>query len=168
LFERRYVLKKIFTIIGSVMAILVLMGIGTGSDGDVILGNWLTDEGEAEVEIYKCGGEYCGKIVWLKEPKNDEGKDKTDTNNPDPEKRDRRIVGLNIVWGFKYDKYGKWVKGKIYDPDNGKTYSCKMTLESDNLNVRGYVGISLLGRTTVWTRVERSPKKVNGNTIKTT
>jgi uncharacterized protein (DUF2147 family) len=105
-------------------------------------------------EIFKCGDEYCGKIVWLKEPKNDEGKDKTDINNPDPEKRGRNIIGLNIVWGFKFDKYGKWVGGKIYDPDNGKTYSCKMTLESEKLNVRGYMGISLLGRTTVWTRVE--------------
>ena len=107
-------------IIGSVVVILAWMGVGHGAGGDVILGNWLTDEGKAEVEIYKCGDEYCGKIMWLKEPKNDEGKDKTDINNPDPEKRGRNIIGMNIVWGFKYDKYGKWVKGKIYDPDNGK------------------------------------------------
>ena len=159
-------MKKVCTVIGSVMVILAWMGVGLGADGDVILGNWLTDEGKAEVELYKCGVEYCGKIVWLKEPKNDEGKDKTDINNPDPEKKGRNIIGLNIVWGFKYDKYGKWVKGNIYDPDNGKTYSCKMTLEGDKLNVRGYVGISLLGRTTIWTRVEKSPKQVKGYRIK--
>ena len=159
-------MKKVCTVIGSVMVILAWMGVGLGADGDVILGNWLTDEGKAEVELYKCGDEYCGKIVWLKEPKNDEGKDKTDINNPDPEKNGRMIIGLNIVWGFKYDKYGKWVKGNIYDPDNGKTYSCKMALEGDKLSVRGYVGISLLGRTTVWTRVEKSPKQVKGHRIK--
>jgi hypothetical protein len=45
-----------------------------------------------------------------------------------------------------------WSQGKIYDPKNGKTYSCKMTLEGNELKVRGYVGFSLLGRTTVWTR----------------
>ena len=153
-------MKKVCTIIGSMLILLTWMGAGHGAEGDAILGNWLTEEGKAEVEIYKCNREYCGKIVWLKEPINDEGKDKTDVNNPDPEKKGRKIVGLNIVWGFKYDKYGKWVGGKIYDPDNGKTYSCKMTLEDDNLNVRGYVGISLLGRTTVWTKVKKAPKQI--------
>lgn len=153
-------MKNVFAVLGSILVLLVFMGAGQGAEGDAILGNWLTEEGRAEVEIYKCDNEYCGKIVWLREPKNAEGKDKTDVNNPVSEKRGRKIVGLNIVLGFKYDKYGRWVGGKIYDPDNGKTYSCKMTLENDTLNVRGYLGISLLGRTTVWTRAKKSPKQV--------
>jgi uncharacterized protein (DUF2147 family) len=133
---------------------LVWIGVGEALEEDAILGKWLTGEEKAEVEIYRCKDRYCGKIVWLKEPKNEDGKDKTDVNNPEPEKRDQRIIGLNIVWDFKYDKDHKWVDGKIYDPDNGKTYSCKMTLENDSLKLRGYVGFSWLGRTTVWTRKE--------------
>jgi len=59
---------------------------------------------------------------------------------------------LDIVWGFKYKGKNRWVKGKIYDPDNGKTYSCKMKLVDNELKVRGFIGISLFGRTTVWTK----------------
>jgi uncharacterized protein (DUF2147 family) len=57
---------------------------------DAILGNWFTEEKRAVVEIYPCDGRYCGKVAWLKEPKNEDGTDKLDTKNPDPSKRDRR------------------------------------------------------------------------------
>ncbi len=121
-------------------------------DADAILGEWLTDGGESLVEIYKCGDRYCAKIVWLKDPQNEDGSDKLDTNNPDPSKRSQRIIGLNIVWEFRHKRGTKWEDGKIYDPENGKTYSCKMELEGNKLNVRGYMGVSFFGRTTVWTK----------------
>jgi len=123
-----------------------------GTEADAILGNWLTEEDKATVEVYKCGDRYCGKTIWLKEPKNEDGTDKLDTKNPDLAKRNRKIIGLNIVWDFIYADNNRWVGGKIYDPDNGKTYSCKMRLEGDKLKVRGYIGVSLIGRTTVWRR----------------
>jgi len=135
--------------------IILLMAVNADcqeSEADAILGNWLTEGDKAVVEIYLCDGRYCGKIGGLKEPNNPDGTDKLDTNNPDPSRRNRKIIGLNIVWGFRYDGEKRWVNGSIYDPDNGKTYSCKMNLENDKLKVRGYVGISLFGRTTVWTR----------------
>ena len=79
--------------------------------------------------------------------------DKFDTNNPDEAKRGQPIIGLNLVNGFVYKGKGKWADGTIYDPDNGKTYSCKMTLKDANtLKVRGFIGVSLIGRTQVWTR----------------
>jgi uncharacterized protein (DUF2147 family) len=57
------------------------------------------------------------------------------------------------VWDFVYDGEGVWEDGDIYDPKSGKTYSCYMKLQSmDKLKVRGYIGISLIGRTTYWTR----------------
>jgi uncharacterized protein (DUF2147 family) len=121
-------------------------------EGDAIIGEWYTGEGKALVKIYKCDDLYCGKIIWLKEPKYDDGTDKIDKNNSDESKRSRKIIGLDIVWGFKYKGKNKWVKGKIYDPDNGKTYSCKMKLVDNELKMRGYIGISLFGRTTVWTK----------------
>jgi len=121
-------------------------------NSDAVVGEWYTAEGTSIVEIYKCDDLYCGKIVWLKNPKNKEGKDKVDTKNLDEAKRNRKLMGLEILWGFKYKGEDQWEGGKIYDPKNGKTYSCKIKLEGNELKVRGFVGFSLFGRTTVWTK----------------
>lgn len=124
-----------------------------GDDADAVIGEWYTKDSKALVQIYKAGDVYNGKIIWLKNPKNDDGTDKLDTNNPDESKRSNPIIGLNLVNGFTYKGKNKWGDGTIYDPDNGKTYSCKMTLSDENeLKVRGFIGVSLLGRTQVWTR----------------
>ena len=132
--------------------VLLSAGIAFAENPDAIVGEWYTAEGKSVVEIYKCGELYCGKIIWLKNPKTDEGKEKTDKKNPDESKRGNRLMGLEILSGFKYVGENSWKEGRIYDPKNGKTYSCKMKLDGSELKVRGYVGFSLLGRTTVWTR----------------
>lgn len=149
---RGFIMRKISILIGCVVAVLATGAQGQDPGADEILGEWLTDKGEAIVEIYRCGEMYCGKIVWLKEPTNPDGTDKLDTENPEPSKSGCPIIGLVMVWNFRYDGDGRWVNGRIYDPDNGKIYSCKMNVEGDKLNVRGYIGFSLFGRTTVWTR----------------
>lgn len=139
-------------------------------DGDAILGIWKTEEDEngySHVEIYKNDGKYHGKIVWMLKPtypEDDEegmaGHKKIDRNNPDEELRDRPIIGLDIVKDFEYAGDNKWHKGTIYDPANGKTYKCKMELTEEGvLNVRGYIGISLIGRTTEWTRPQKKNTK---------
>lgn len=145
-------MRKFASIIACIVAVLAAGAQGQDTGADEILGEWLTDKDEAIVEIYRCGELYCGRIVWLKESTNPDGTDKLDTENPEPSKRDRPIIGLVMVWDFRYQGNGRWEDGRIYDPDNGKTYSCKMKLEGDKLNVRGYIGLSLFGRTTVWTR----------------
>ena len=122
------------------------------SHPDAVTGEWYTSEGASVVEIYKCGDLYCGRIVWLKNPKNEEGKDKVDIKNPDETRKNRKIMGLEILTGFKYKDENRWEDGKIYDPKTGKTYSCKMQLEGNELKIRGYVGFSLFGRTAVWTK----------------
>lgn len=125
-----------------------------------ILGLWLTENDDAVVEIYKCGEKICGKIVDLKEtlyPANDKqgmaGQPKVDRENPDRSLRARPIIGLVMVEGFTANKKG-WGGGTIYDPDKGKTYRCKMKLVDGGkkLYVRGFVGVSVLGRTTYWRR----------------
>jgi uncharacterized protein (DUF2147 family) len=135
-------------------------------DGDAILGVWATDPegegGQAHIEIYEVGGKYSGKIVWLEEPlylEGDEdgeaGEPKVDTNNPDPALQSRPIMGLELMSGFSFDGKETWKKGTIYDPDNGKTYKCKVKIGDDGeLKVRGYIGVSMIGRTSQWTRVE--------------
>ena len=121
---------------------------------DDIVGIWLTNSKElAKIQIYKSGDYYFGKIVWLKNP-TENGKSKVDSQNPDKSKQNQPIVGLIILKEFKFDNgYDEWKNGKIYDPENGKTYSCYMSLNDRNtLRVRGYVGIFLFGRTEKWTK----------------
>lgn len=140
--------------------VLVLMGLllalganayAASPEGDAIVGKWLTENGKSVVEVYHCGDAYCGKIVWLKEPLR-EGKEKVDDKNPDKSLRNRKIVGLEILKGLQYKGPNKWGGGKIYDPEKGKTYKCKAWMEGGNLKFRGFIGFSLLGRTTTWTR----------------
>lgn len=123
---------------------------------DDILGVWMNEDKDAHIEIFKRGDKYFGKLVWLKFPIDDEtGKPKTDKNNPDENLRTRPTLGLEILTDFVFDGDNRWEDGDIYDPKKGNTYSCYMKfVEEKKLKIRGYIGISLLGRTTYWTRVE--------------
>lgn len=127
-------------------------------EGD-ILGIWKTENEESRIEIYPCGEKLCGKIVWLKEPtytQSSEGSVGTpiiDRNNPDPAMRRRAIMGLQVMEGFIEQGESTWGKGTIYDPESGNTYRCKIHLLAPNrLEVRGFIGIQIFGRTSVWVR----------------
>lgn len=132
-----------------IILMLVVISNQAFSQKDII-GNWLTASRDAKVQIYEKDGKYFGKIIWveLKNP-NDIPKDK---KNPDESLRNRNIVGMNILTNFIYDGDNEWTDGEIYDPNNGKTYSCNIKLKGNKLEIRGYVGISLFGRTEVWER----------------
>ena len=121
---------------------------------DAIVGVWKTGEGNAMVRIYKNGEKYQGKIVWLKEPNDPEtGKPKIDKNHPEEETRTRPILGLVNVWGFRFAEKNNWEDVNIYYPKNGNTYSCTIKMTSQNtIEVRGFIGVSLIGRTDTWTR----------------
>lgn len=125
--------------------------------GDEILGNWLNQEGTAKIHIFKAAngkfkGKFYGKIIWLKEPTKN-GKPKVDENNPDPSKRNNELNGIVLLNNFVFDESDKeWEDGTIYDPKNGKTYSCNITLKGEKLHVHGYIGISMIGRTAIWTK----------------
>ena len=127
---------------------------------DDVLGTWLNQEKDARIEIIRCGANFCGRIVWLKEPDYPEGsKDgvpgtpKLDHNNPSPELRKAPVIGLQIVNDMRDEGEGRYSGGTVYDPKNGKTYKGKMRLVSpQQLDLRGYIGISLIGRTATWTR----------------
>jgi uncharacterized protein (DUF2147 family) len=135
-----------------------------GSGAEAILGKWRTEAGEqggrATVEIRRQGDRFVGVIVALEEPKfaadhERAGQPKVDLENPDASLRERPIVGLRILSGFTYDGDGRWSGGTIYDPANGKTYKSRLThAGADTLDVRGYVGVPLFGRSTTWKRVD--------------
>ena len=126
--------------------------------GNDINGTWLNEDKDAHVEIENRGGKYYGKIIWLKTPIDPAtGKAKLDTKNPDSELKKRPLMGLQLLSDFVFDGGDEWESGTVYDPKSGKTYSCYMEFTDktkDKLKVRGYIGISLLGRTTYWTRVK--------------
>jgi uncharacterized protein (DUF2147 family) len=121
------------------------------------VGVWATANNKAHIQIHDCGAKLCGTIVWLKQPLGKDGKDARDSHNPDPSLRMRKILGMPLLSDFVPDDGdpNAWKDGTIYNPNNGKTYSCNLTLENpQTLRVRGYLGLSIFGETQTWTRVE--------------
>jgi Uncharacterized protein conserved in bacteria len=120
----------------------------TVDNADLILGTYWSPKKDGKIEIYKKNNKYYGKIVWGKNPRKD-------VNNPDPNLRDKDLIGLDFLTDFNYNKDDKeWVNGRIYDPKNGKIYKAYMWLENNNLKVKGYIGVSFLGRSELFERVK--------------
>lgn len=147
---------KVWTFFATVL-LMATTAFGAGPSD--VLGSWKTNEGDSRLEFFRCGEKICGKIVWMKEPNYMDSKDgpvgtkKVDRKNPDPALRDRPILGLQVMKGLTAKGDNRWGNGTCYDPENGKSYKCKMRLASPNrLELRGYIGISLIGRTSVLTR----------------
>jgi uncharacterized protein (DUF2147 family) len=120
---------------------------------DGIVGTWTVQDGKAKVKIEKKSTKYTGKIVWLKPNINKDGKPVLDSKNKNKALQSRPLMGLLMLDNFVYDGDNVWSDGTIYDPEGGDTYSCKITLvNNQTLSVRGYIGISLFGRTDIWKR----------------
>jgi uncharacterized protein (DUF2147 family) len=129
--------------------------VARAQNADAILGTWVNPNGQDHILIYKKGNKFFGKLDWIKFPIDETtGKPKADKNNPDPALRTRPDLGLELLKDFTFEGDNVYDDGTIYDPKSGKTYSCKMTLDGISLRIRGYIGISLFGRTEVWTRVK--------------
>ncbi len=124
------------------------------SDADAIVGVWESGNGKARIKIDKVNDKFNGRIVWLKEPNDEAGKPKVDKNNPEEALRTKPLLGYSMLKGFSYVGEKTWEDGTIYDPESGSTYSCTITMTDENtLDVRGFIGVSLFGRTDVWKRV---------------
>ena len=129
------------------------------SDADKLVGTYYVikqdTKSESRIQIYKTSdGKYEGKIIWLKQPNLPDGTPKYDIKNPNPELRKVKADRIVLLKDFTYDSNNnEWSGGKIYDPEEGKTYKCKLNFESsDKLKVRGYIGIPALGKTMYWTK----------------
>jgi len=131
------------------------------SGGGDILGLWEVEEGDGRIEIYRCAEKYCGRIAWQKEPNypSDDkggmgGKPLLDRDNPKKELRGRPQLGLTIMEGYTFRGNNLWDDGTIYNPENGRTYKSRLSMKSrDRLQLRAFIGISLLGGSTIWKRV---------------
>ncbi len=140
----------------SLLIVLMSLPLLLAAQGaDRIIGTWLNGEGSSRIQIWKAAnGTYSGKIVWLQTPNNEQGQPKVDHKNPNRTLRSRALMNLVILTGLSFDKDNKYEGGRIYDPKSGNTYSCKGELRNNNtLALRGFVGVSLIGRTDTWTRV---------------
>jgi uncharacterized protein (DUF2147 family) len=124
------------------------------AESDVV-GLWLSGDGDGWIEIQQDGDEVIGIIAGS--PNNREGDPpRRDDKNPDPALRDRELDGVTIMKGFKYEGDDHWSGGTIYDPNSGNTYKGKLTLiDANTLKLRGYIGISLFGRSDTWTRTSK-------------
>lgn len=143
-------MKKIYY---TLMAILLAFT-AFGQSSDNIVGKWTTiddETGQAKsvVEIFqKSDGKYYGKIdKLLMKPENN------NCVNCKDDRKNKPLTGLEIIRGLSKD--GKeFTGGTIVDPKSGKVYKCTITRVGDKLNVRGYMGFSLIGRTQIWTIVK--------------
>ena len=118
------------------------------SKADDILGTWYSPVKEGNVQIYKSGKNYNGKLIHLKNSLDSQGKRILDVNNPDKEKRKRPLVGILLLKDITYDDKKKSWKGKLYDYDGnkGNTYDSYLTItKNGNLNIKGFWGLSFFG-----------------------
>lgn len=139
-----------------------------------IKGVWQTqkqDGRDVRIEITDCASDsslLCGKIIWLQQPvypagDPEAGKQKHDRNNEDEQLQNRHLLGLQLLRDFQQESDTKFVDGRIYNPEDGQTYTCELTLEDNsNLKVYGYVdvlGIIPVGKTQIWKRVSQPTTK---------
>ncbi len=149
------IMKRTVVKSGLLMAFVLFMSFAASAqNADAITGVWWNAEKTAKVQVYEQDGKYFGKIIELVEP-NENGKPKMDKENPNNKLKSRPLKGLVILTALEYDEDNEYEDGEIYDPKSGKTYSCNAKLvNKDQLDLRGYIGFSLIGRTSTWTRVQ--------------
>jgi uncharacterized protein (DUF2147 family) len=143
------------TMIFPLLALPVLVGAATPGPGAGPEGYWRTASGHGIIEITHCGGEgsLCGKLAWFWIDPDDPNPQGLDLKNPNPAQRSRSLCGVTFMYAFKPTAPDHWEDGVVYDPESGNTYHATMTLRSDGrLDMHGYIGITLLGRSEIWSR----------------
>jgi uncharacterized protein (DUF2147 family) len=111
-------------------------------------GDWQTRAGSV-IRIQPCGPSVCAIVVKLPT----EAPETTDTENPNPALRTRPLCGLTVGSGFHQDDPTHLSGGHLYDPKSGHTYKGTITADDNTLHLRGYIGISLFGRSDTWKRI---------------
>ena len=125
-----------------------------GAQSPTPVGVWLHANERIQVEIVSCGDRLCGNIVWFKWPNDAQGLPLVDLKNPNPALRERPLLGLAILSDLRRAGELTWEDGKIYNPDDGKDYRARMSIQRDgSLRVRAYVLLPLFGENQIWKRV---------------
>jgi len=138
-------MKKIISFIVLLVSLSSAFANVLPKNADEVVGLYWSPKKDAKIEIFKRGNRYYGKSTWVASMRKD-------FKNPDESLKNREVLGIELLTGFSFNE-DSYTDGKIYDPESGKTYDCKMTLTDKILKVRGYIGISLFGRTETFERI---------------
>lgn len=142
---------KNIILISLFLVISILAFAQTNAD---LVGQWYNAKDDIVVTLFEDRQTVSGKVTWMKFPNDENGNPKTDLLNPDESLRNRESVGMIMMTSFAHIAGNVWDNGDLYDPKKGKTYTGIITLKDENtLNLRGYIGLSFIGRySSTWTR----------------
>jgi len=144
---------------GLVLVLSLLIVQAFAQEAQKIAGIWWNDKKTSKIEVKEENGKFIGTVIYINPEKYVNGEPEKDFNNPDAKLKTKSRLGLQILSGLKFNSADKeWQGGRIYDPDNGKTYDCYAWFDADPniLNIKGYVvGIKWLGRSTAWTKATK-------------
>lgn len=131
-------------------------------------GTWMSEDGGLKVELTDCGAKLCGHVVWLGEPIDENtGKPKTDQLNPDPDKRDRPLIGLQVVRDMAPAGPDRW-SGLIYNAEDGHEYRARLRITGERTAVLEGCILRVLCMGHTWTRVPSELREVaSGRTVRT-
>jgi len=128
----------------------------------------LSEKQKVAVLIEDCGGDLCGRIVWLKKAVTANGLPKRDIKNSNSTLRQRPLCGLKVLNGFRQTKKNTWSEGQIYNPASGKILDSTISLLQDgSLRIRAYLGMPLFGKTLQWVRPQENLLRCNDQPIRT-
>jgi uncharacterized protein (DUF2147 family) len=120
-------------------------------------GTWVNGDGDGWIQLSITGGELRGVIIGSPDDPDNLRPSRLDAKNPERSLRARPVRGLTILSGFRRGNDGRWTGGRVYDPNSGNTYRGTITVvDETTLKLRGFIGISLFGRTEYWRR--RQPR----------
>ena len=126
-------------------------------------GVWIDHTGRGAIEVLPCpgnGGLLCGRIVWLDNPNDKQGKPLRDILNPDTKLRGQPICGLQVIGNVRPQRDGSYDGGWIYDPEEGAKYDVELRLkDASTLQVMGYMGVKWLSETYVWKRATQDVRR---------
>lgn len=129
----------------AVLAVVAMVALAGGPAHADPSGTWLTPAGDAKVHITRCVNSYCGTVVWQKTPRKD-------TRNPNPAKRDRAVIGIQMIYGMKPSGASQWT-AQLYNPGNGKTVTADFTMDGDNkMKLKGCAMGGFFCKSQVWKR----------------
>lgn len=126
---------------------LCLLSIVAQAQNNGVLGNWSNPTGST-IQVYRCDANVCARLISIRK----NAPSSVDWKNPNVALRTRPLCGLQIGMNFHLANSSRAEGGQLYDPVSGRTYSGMITRDGDKLKLRGYVGISLFGRTETWTQ----------------
>lgn len=121
-----------------------------------IVGMWAEDDGQLTFEVHEAGETYEARIIHSGRVMEADGRTfKTDTLNPDPTLRSRSLKGTVILSGLKWNsETRRWEGASLYDGSSGRTYSAYVSLVDGHMELRGYLGVPLLGQTIILRRAQ--------------